>query len=63
MVKGGLIAWVRLDRRLTSEIYRRASIAASEDLWTSIFVPKLARDGKAGVDKMLLEFKSKNVDF
>ena len=53
MSKGGYIAWIRLDRRLVSEIHRRAALAGSQNFRTATFVPKLARARKIAIDKLL----------
>ena len=61
--RNGIIAWVKLNRRMTNAIFRRASQSASKEFRTSVFVPQLARDRKACLDRLLLEFKEKNSNF
>merc|ERR1711954_96313 len=61
--KGGLIAWVKTDPRLVSEIHRRAQKSGLKDFRTTIFVPKAARDRKSCVDRLLVGYKKLNPDF
>ena len=61
--KGGLIAWIKLDPRMISEIQRRASKAALKDFRTVHYVPKLARDRKLKIDELLMSYKKINSDF
>merc|ERR1711954_336618 len=43
--------------------HRRAAKAALREFKTCTFVPKIARERKAGIDKLLLEYKRLNPDF
>merc|ERR1712081_3497 len=61
--KKGYIAWVKLDPRMIAEIHRRAAKAAIREFRTTTFVPKLARDRKARIDELLMEYKKTNSDF
>merc|ERR1711954_592165 len=61
--KKGYIAWVKLDPRMISEIHLRAAKAAIRDFRTTTYVPKLARDRKAQIDELLMEYKKTNKDF
>ena len=61
--RSGLIAWIKTDPRLVTEIHRRAAKAALREFKTCTFIPKIARERKAGVDKILLEYKKENKDF
>merc|ERR1711954_510035 len=61
--KGGYIAWVKTDPRLVQEIHRRAQKSALKDFWTTIFVPKAARDRKSSIDRLLVGYKKINSDF
>ena len=61
--KGGLIAWIKLDPRMITEIHRRAAKAALKDFRTATFVPKLACDRKGKIDELLMGYKKSNPDF
>merc|ERR1712081_53255 len=61
--KGGIIAWVRTDPRLVTEIHKRAAKSALSDFRTCTLVPKLARDRKAKIDNILMGYKKENKDF
>merc|ERR1711954_504907 len=61
--RGGLIAWVKLDPRLVAEVHRRSAGAAIKDFRSLTFIPKIARERKAAVDELLLEYKKTNPDF
>merc|ERR1711954_245745 len=61
--KKGLIAWIRTDPRLVTEIHRRAAKAALHDFKTCTFVPKIACERKSNVDELLMEYKKQNKDF
>merc|ERR1711954_406595 len=61
--KKGYIAWVKLDPRMIAEIHRRAAKAAIREFRTTTYVPKLARDRKAQIDELLMEYKKINKDF
>merc|ERR1711954_403827 len=61
--KKGYIAWVKLDPRMIAEIHRRAAKAAIREFRTATYVPKLARDRKAQIDELLMEYKKTNKDF
>merc|ERR1711954_625958 len=59
----GLIAWIKLDPRMVVEIYRRAAKASLKEFKTCTFISKIARDCKARVDSMLMEYKKDHRDF
>merc|ERR1711954_197658 len=59
----GYIAWIKMDPLMIAEVHRRAARTASKDFRTTTFVPKLARDRKANIDKLLMEYKKSNDDF
>merc|ERR1711954_423687 len=61
--KKGYIAWVKLDPRMITEIHKRAAKAAICEFRTTTFVPKLARDRKARIDELLMEYRKTNKDF
>merc|ERR1712112_149911 len=61
--KGGIIAWVRTDPRLVTEIHKRAAKSALSEFRTCTFVPKLARDQKSKIDNILMGYKKENKDF
>merc|ERR1712081_89360 len=61
--KGGCIAWVKADHRLVNEIHKRAQKSALSNFRTTIFVPKVARDCKGCIDRLLLGYKKQNGDF
>merc|ERR1711954_598879 len=61
--KKGYIARVKLDPRMVAEIHRRAAKAAIREFRTTTFVPKLARDRKARIDELLMDYKKTNKDF
>merc|ERR1712081_67110 len=61
--KGGIIAWVRTDPRLVTEIHKRAAKSALSEFRTCTFVPKLARDRKSKIDNILMGYKKENKDF
>merc|ERR1711954_205377 len=61
--KGGCIAWVKADARLVNEIHKRAQKSALKDFRTTIFVPKVARDRKGCIDRLLMGYKKQNGDF
>merc|ERR1712081_148821 len=61
--KKGYIAWVKLDPRMIAEIHRRAAKAAIREFRKTTNVPKLARDRKARIDELLMEYKKTNKDF
>merc|ERR1711954_526867 len=43
--------------------HRRAAKASIKDFRSTTFIPKLARDRKAGADKILMDYKKANKDF
>merc|ERR1711954_627510 len=59
----GLIAWIKLDPCMVGEIHRRAAKASLKDFKTCTFILKIARDCKARVDSLLMEYKKHNKDF
>merc|ERR1711954_427459 len=61
--KGGVIAWVKTDHRLVSEIHKRAARLGIKNFRTTTFIPKIARDRKAKVDGLLMGYKKENQDF
>merc|ERR1711954_484451 len=61
--RGGLIAWIKLDPCMITEIHRRAAKAALKDFRTTPYIPKIACDRKTSVDKLLMECKRENQDF
>merc|ERR1711954_231712 len=61
--KGGYIAWVKTDRRLISEIHRRAAKSSLKSFRTTLYMPKVARDRKGSVDRLLMAYKKTNSDF
>merc|ERR1711954_29 len=61
--KNGIIAWVKTDSRLVTEIHRRASKSPIKDFRTTNYVPKFARDRKGKVDNILMGYKRENKDF
>merc|ERR1711954_507379 len=60
---GGLIAWVKLGKVLVDLIHSRAITASSTNFRTITFTPKLARNRRTSLDKILLEYKKKDADF
>merc|ERR1712081_4961 len=61
--KGGVIAWVKTDHRLVSEIHKRAARSGIKNFRTTTFIPKVARDRKAKFDSLLMGYKKDNQDF
>merc|ERR1711954_425238 len=61
--KGGLIAWCKLDPRMVTELHKRSAKAKLKDFKTATYIPKIARDRKTSVEKILLEYKKENSDF
>merc|ERR1712112_458388 len=61
--RGGLIAWCKLDPRMVVELHKRAAKAKLKEFKTATFIPKIARDRKTAVDKILLDYKKQNSDF
>merc|ERR1711954_437918 len=61
--KGGYIAWVKTDRRLVLEIHRGAAKSSLKSFRSTLFVPKVARDRKNSVDRILMAYKKSNSDF
>merc|ERR1712081_113057 len=61
--KGGLIAWIKTDPRLVSELHRRAAKAALKEFRTCTYILKITRERKYCVDQLLLEYKKTNKDF
>merc|ERR1711954_585484 len=61
--KNGIIAWVKTDSRLVTEIHKRASRSQIKDFRTTNYVPKFARDRKGKVDNLLMAYKKQNTDF
>ena len=61
--KGGITAWVETDEYTIKEILKRAQTAQMQDFRTAVFVPKLARDRKTSIDKLLLAYKKNHTDF
>merc|ERR1711954_479505 len=59
----GLIAWVKLGKVLVDEIHATAIRAASKNFRTITYTPKLARDRRNSLDKILLDFKKHEPDF
>ena len=56
--KNGIIAWVKTDSRLVTEIHKRAAKSQIKEFRTTNFVPKFARDRKAKIDGLLMGYKS-----
>lgn len=54
---------MKLDPRMVSEINRRAAKAALKEFRTTTYIPKIARDRKNALDKLLMEYKRDNQDF
>merc|ERR1712081_47753 len=61
--KGAIIAWIKTDPRMVTELHKRATRAPSKDFKTSTYIPKLARDRQTSVTKMLMDYKKVNADF
>merc|ERR1711954_276009 len=61
--RGGLIAWCKLDPQMVIELHRRSAKAKLKEFRTATYIPKIARDRKGSVDKILLEYKKENADF
>merc|ERR1711954_285534 len=61
--RGGIIAWCKLDPRMVIELHKRSAKAKLKDFRTATFIPKIARDRKSAVDKVLLDYKKENSDF
>merc|ERR1712081_167232 len=61
--KNGIIAWVKTDSRLVTEIHKRAAKSQIKDFRTTNFVPKFARDRKTKIDGLLMGYKQENKDF
>merc|ERR1712082_266665 len=61
--KNGIIAWVKTDSRLVTEIHKRAAKSQIKDFRTTNFVPKFARGRKAKVDNISMGYKRENSDF
>merc|ERR1711954_238966 len=61
--KNRIIAWVKTDSRLVTEIHKRAARSQIKEFRTTIFFPKFARDRKAKVDNILMGYKRENSDF
>merc|ERR1711954_465416 len=61
--KKGLIAWIKMDPQMIAEVHQRAAKAAIKDFKTTTYVPKIARDRKAKIDEILMEYKRTNKDF
>merc|ERR1712081_109699 len=61
--RGGLIAWCKLDPRMLIELHKRSAKEKLKEFRTATFIPKIARDRKTAVDKVLLEYKKENSDF
>ena len=59
----GLIAWIKLEPHIGAEIHRRTVKAANVNFRSVTFIPKLARDFKAKIDKLLMEFQKEENDF
>merc|ERR1711954_504784 len=59
----GLDAWCKLDPRMIVELHKRAAKAKLKDFKTATFIPKIARDRKNAIDKLLLDYKKENKDF
>merc|ERR1712081_73100 len=62
-MKNGIIAWVKTDFRLVSEIHKRAAKSQIKEFRTTNFVPKFARDRKTKIDGLLMGYKKENTDF
>merc|ERR1711954_627839 len=60
---GGLIAWVKLGKVLIDLIHSRAIAASSRNFRTITFTPKMARNRRTSLDKILLEYKKQDSDF
>merc|ERR1712112_390513 len=61
--KNGIIAWVKTDSPLVTEIHKRAAKAQIKEFRTTNYVPKFARDRKAKIDTILMSYKKENRDF
>merc|ERR1711954_235965 len=59
----GLIAWVKTDPRLVTEIHWRAAKAMLKDFKTCTYILNIARERKNCIDKLLLDYKTENKDF
>merc|ERR1712081_76034 len=53
----------RTDPWLVSEIHKRAAKSALRDFRTMTYIPKIARDRKARVEALLMDYKKENKDF
>merc|ERR1712081_150504 len=62
-IAGGLIAWVKLGKTLVDLIHSRAITASSRNFRMITFTPKLARNRRTSLDKILLEYKKQDSDF
>merc|ERR1711954_633310 len=61
--KNGIIAWVKTDSRLVTEIHKRVARSQIKEFRTTNFVPKFAQDRKAKIDNILMGYKKENMDF
>merc|ERR1712081_42554 len=61
--KNGIIAWVKTDSRLVTEIHKQAARSQIKEFRTTNYVPKFARDRKTKVDSLLMGYKKLNTDF
>merc|ERR1711954_311357 len=57
MGTGNVTAWIRSTKNRVDEIIRRAAQGKNENFKTKIYVPKMARQRKADIDKILLDVK------
>merc|ERR1711954_120852 len=56
-----VIAWIKTTPNRVAEIFRRASQIQNEHFKTKVFVPKLARQRKIDVEKLLLDTKKQMI--
>ena len=59
---GQVIAWVEATENRVQEVFKRAAQLNSKNFKTKVFVPKLARERKSDIDKIMLDIKTNQPD-
>ena len=61
-MNGQVIAWIESTENRIRELFKRAAQINSRSFKTKVYVPKMARQRKADIDKLLLGIKEKVTD-
>ena len=59
---GQVVAWVETTENRVQEVFKRAAQLNNKSFKTKVFVPKMACERKADIDKIMLDIKTKHPD-